>query len=69
MYERGEMMDAFNHEVKRLCDSYTKEQLAEQIITNRALIKSYRETNDELRKEAESLAYLISRQRQKLDNQ
>ena len=54
-------MDAWNFAVNELCKTFTKEQLAEQVIAQRELIGTYRKDNDKLRKDNESLLYLIGK--------
>lgn len=54
-------MDAWNFAVNELCKTFTKEQLAEQVISQRELIGTYRKDNDKLRKDNESLLYLIGK--------
>ena len=54
-------MDAWTFAVNELCKTFTKEQLAEQVIAQRELAGMYRKDNDKLRKDNDSLLYLIAK--------
>lgn len=51
----------YEYVVNKLCEDFTKEQLAEQLLTYKELASMYKEDNDTLRNANESLMYLIAK--------
>jgi hypothetical protein len=54
-------LEAWKFAINELCKTFTKEQLAEQVISQRELAAMYRKDNDVLRNANESLMYLIAK--------
>lgn len=56
-------MNAYEYELKRLVETHSKTELAEQIISQREVAHAYYNDNVNLRAENESLRYLIGKYR------
>lgn len=54
-------MGTYEYAINEICKTFTKEQLAEQLLTHRELVSMYKKDNDTLRKDNESLMYLIAK--------
>ncbi len=54
-------MGVYEYTINELCKTFTKEQLAEQLLTHRELASIYKNDNDTLRNANESLMYLIAK--------
>lgn len=51
----------YEYVINKLCEEFTKEQLAEQLLTYKELTAMYKKDNEELRKDNDSLMYLIAK--------
>ena len=56
-------MNLYDYTIKKLVEMYSKERLAEKFTMQQEVCEMYKKDNDELRKENESLKYLISKYR------
>lgn len=55
------MSNVYEYAIKELCAKYSPEELADQVIRYRDSYFTYQKDNNELRKENESLRYLIAK--------
>ncbi|MBQ9701348.1 MAG: hypothetical protein IJV71_12100 [Lachnospiraceae bacterium] len=62
------MSNVYEYEIKELCAKYSPEELADQVIMYRGSYFTYQKDNNELRKENESLRYLIAKYNMEKEN-